>query len=201
MPKRPHWIGTSYCLHYPHLRGWTLGWSHFPPGSPENLFGIYLQLSFQPGFPSFPTSLLAWILPPFPGPLASKHCTSIWLLSSAMISCLVASQRLRHPHALQVFCARPVTLTVPHFNVTKSCQFHHNHLWIWLCFFFLISIFVLIISTLRVQKSPISLICYLSLLIPALCSTELLEINAKIKQKWKLIWSLKALIGICWPRG
>lgn len=113
-----------------------LRWSHFPPGSPENLFGIYLQLSFQPGFPSFPTSLLAWILPAFPGPLAGKHCTSIWLLSSALISCLVASQRLPHPHALQVFCAQPVTLTVPHFNVTKSCQFHHNHLWIWLCFFF-----------------------------------------------------------------
>lgn len=177
--------------------------SRFCFGSSENLFRIHtyplLQLSFHPGL----QVSIYLLLPRFsilPGPLASDssgHPIWLLLLLVGFISCLASSQRLSPPHGPWVLCAQPATLTPPHFSITKFCQFYHKHLFNLTSLYF----WPQHLSTLRVPKSLIWLGSYLSFLITVLCSTELLEINPKTNNKWKLICSLKTLAGSWWPWG
>ena len=133
----------------------------FPSWQLRKLIGDLPAAVIPAGFLKFPYLSSCLYPPPFPGPLASNilyilsdFCHLGWFP-------LVASQRLPHLHVLQGFCAQPVTLLLISVSL-NPVNFIITISWIWLCFFFffLISMFVLIISTLRVQKSPISLICY-----------------------------------------
>lgn len=170
----------------------------FPSWQLRKLIGDLPAAVIPAGFLKFPYLSSCLYPPPFPGPLASNilyilsdFCHLGWFP-------LVASQRLPHLHVLQGFCAQPVTLLLISVSL-NPVNFIITISWIWLCFFFFPNLYVCT-HHLNSKGPKVSNLTDL-LLIAVLCSTELLEINAKTKQKWKLIWSLKALISICWPRG